>query len=406
LFLAPSYSCVQKIVMAANEENLPPIMTIHDVQGLSKILGKDSSKLLAQGHFMSFLIRKFSQKRPTPSRSVSYSKGLASVSGRRSDSDFLPSGSLQSIFTMHTGRNNDVQSSKKVFLTSSSKCLSREFFDSGMLGGSDLATPSKDDLDALILEEVPNLTMPDQQISIVVTAPSDLTGPKREISISPDLDRDWSPPTRAAAKTIWDDNSMIDLMQQFENSSEIWEDNVQVELKEDPVLWCLSKDAREQLQNPGQVVEMLHELQRSINLIDRFIPELTSNLSSDKSDVYMTNVIQELLKRAQESQLSSKIRNDFSSIKYNLEAQSLYSEEDIEKMVKLIAWIRNNITASAVTDENDAKMASMGAREVQQSLKTLLKIQADMRSKATNNTAAHKNLPREDSSKPLRHLSA
>eukprot|EP00493_Phyllostaurus_siculus_P023451 UN23787 len=187
---------------------------------------------------------------------------------------------------MHTGRNNDVQSSKKMFLTSSSKCLSREFFDSGMLGGSDLATPSKDDLDALILDDVPNLTMPDQQISILVTAPSDLNGPKREVSISPDLDRDWSPPTRAAAKTIWDDNSMIDLMQQFENSSEIWEDNVQVELKEDPVLWCLSKDAREQLQNPGQVVEMLHELQRSINLIDRFIPELTSNLSSDKSDVY------------------------------------------------------------------------------------------------------------------------
>merc|ERR1719173_73954 len=295
---------------------------------------------------------------------------------------------------------------KKCFSPLLRNVFRESFFDSGMLGGSDLATPSKDDLDALILEEVPNLTMPDQQISILVTAPSDLNGPKREISISPDLDRDWSPPTRAASKTVWDDNSMIDLMQQFENSSEIWEDNVQVELKEDPVLWCLSKDAREQLQNPRQVVEMLHELQRSINLIDRFIPELTSNLSSDKSDVYMTNVIQELLKRAQESQLSSKIRNDFSSIKYNLEAQSLYSEEDIEKMVKLIAWIRNNITASAVTDENDAKMASMGAREVQQSLKTLLKIQADMRSKATNNTAAHKNLPREDSSKPLRHLSA
>jgi len=312
---------------------------------------------------------------------------------------------LQSIFTMHTDRNADVRTSKKVFLTSSSKCLSREFFDSGMLGGSDLATPSKDDLDALILEDVPNLTMPEQQISILVTAPSDFHSPKPHISTSPDIDRDWSPPTRPASQTVWDDNSMIDLMKQFENSSEIWEDNVQVELKEDPVLWCLSKDAREQLQNPGQVVEMLHELQRSINLIDRFIPELTSNLSSDKSDVYMTNVIQELLKRAQESQLSSKIRNDFSSIKYNLEAQSLYSEEDIEKMVQLIAWIRNNITASAVTDENDAKMASMGAREVQQSLKTLLKIQADTKSK-TPKSRAQKILPREDSSKPLRHLSA
>merc|ERR1740123_2337121 len=297
---------------------------------------------------------------------------------------------------------------KKCFSPLLRNVFRESFFDSGMLGGSDLATPSKDDLDALILEEVPNLTMPDQQISIVVTAPSDLTGPKREISISPDLDRDWSPPTRAAAKTIWDDNSMIDLMQQFENSSEIWEDNVQVELKEDPVLWCLSKDAREQLQNPRQVVKMLHDLQRSINLIDRFIPELTSNLSEvEDSTIYTTNVIQELLKRAKQKHLSTRIRNDFSTFaSFNLEAQSLYSEDDIEKMVKLIAWVRNNITASCVTDENDAKMASMGAREVQQSLKTLLKIQADMRSKATNNTAAHKNLPREDSSKPLRHLSA
>merc|ERR1719219_1244673 len=104
----------------------------------------------------------------------------------------------------------------------------------------------------------------------------------------------------------------------------------------------------------------------------------------------MTNVIQELLKRAQQKDLSQRILNDFSGTNYNLEAQSLYSEEDIQKMVNLIAWVRNNITASCVTDENDAKMASLGAKEVQQSLKALLKTQAESTRPRATNTASQK----------------
>merc|ERR1719461_2829613 len=135
-----------------------------------------------------------------------------------------------------------------------------------------------------------------------------------------------------------------------------------------------------------EVAKMLHDIERCITLIDNHIPEITKIMENHTGEkVHMTNVIQELLKRAQAEQMSHKIINDFSTCKDgSLEENDFYSVEDIHSMVELISWIRNNITASAVTDENDAKMASLGAREVQQSLKTLLKIQADMRSKATN----------------------
>jgi len=186
--------------------------------------------------------------------------------------------------------------------------------------------------------------------------------------------------TRTAARTIWESDSLLDLMNQFESNEEEWVEEVQTEIEEDPVLWCLSKDARKQLQNPNTVVDCLHQLQRSINLIDKFIPEVTEILQqSETQEVYMTTVIQELLKRAQMSAMSNRILKDFSSVDCQLEAQNLYAAEDIEKMVKLIAWVRNNIVASCVTDENDAKMASLGAKEIQESLKGMLRTQAKAR---------------------------
>jgi len=123
-------------------------------------------------------------------------------------------------------------------------------------------------------------------------------------------------------------------MNQFEDNEEEWVEEVQTEISEDPVLWCLSKDARSQLQNPNAVVDCLHQLQRSINLIDKFIPEVTEILQqSETQDIYMTTVIQELLKRAQMSAMSNRILKDFSSVDCKLEAQNLYPPEDIEKMV-------------------------------------------------------------------------
>eukprot|EP00495_Collosphaeridae_sp_1-RS-2012_P000240 TRINITY_DN10108_c0_g1_i1.p1 TRINITY_DN10108_c0_g1~~TRINITY_DN10108_c0_g1_i1.p1 ORF type:complete len:100 (+),score=4.99 TRINITY_DN10108_c0_g1_i1:192-491(+) len=41
-------------------------------------------------------------------------------------------------------------------------------------------------------------------------------------------------------------------------------------------------------------------------------------------------------------------------------------------MVNVMAWMRNNIQVSALVDENDAKMSSMGAAEVRDSLIRIL----------------------------------
>jgi len=170
---------------------------------------------------------------------------------------------------------------------------------------------------------------------------------------------------------------MIEFYEQADTENE-WahrwaDDELNQELEEDPVLWCLSKGAREHLSNPTGVARLLHDLERCTSLIDRYIPEMTNLMSSQTGEtVYMTNVIQELLKRCQQEGLSKKIRNDFSHASVEIDAQDLYTDEDVQSMVELMGWIRNNITAAAVTDEMDAKMASMAMLEMKSSLKHLL----------------------------------
>lgn len=83
-----------------------------------------------------------------------------------------------------------------------------------------------------------------------------------------------------------------------------------------------------------------------------------------------TSVLRELLKRAQERRLSRKIKHDF-SLAWPLNLEKVASAAGIDKAVRQIAWIRNNITASCVTDENDAKMAAGAAREMRALLETL-----------------------------------
>jgi len=86
----------------------------------------------------------------------------------------------------------------------------------------------------------------------------------------------------------------------------------------------------------------------------------------------MTNVIQDLLKRAQEEKLSNKILTDFSGIK-KLDYFSAFTPDDVSALVDTMAWVRNNLCVAGLTDENDAKMTLMGAEEVQQSLVGILK---------------------------------
>jgi len=184
-------------------------------------------------------------------------------------------------------------------------------------------------------------------------------------------------------RQTWTGNrdSTADLIDLFETATEeewaqSWaNEELEASLQDNPILWCLSADARAELNNPADVARMLHDIERCITLIDRYIPEVTNIMEKQLGEkVLMTNVIQELLKRAQKRELSHKIRNDFTSARdISLETQEEFTVDDIESMVQLMSWIRNNIAASAVTDENDAKMASLGAKEVKHELSTILK---------------------------------
>jgi hypothetical protein len=48
---------------------------------------------------------------------------------------------------------------------------------------------------------------------------------------------------------------------------------------------------------------------------------------------------------------------------------------DVDQLVTYMAWVRNHIRASNVTDYNDAQMASQGAKEVKEMLKQVLRLQ-------------------------------
>merc|ERR1712096_297056 len=45
---------------------------------------------------------------------------------------------------------------------------------------------------------------------------------------------------------------------------------------------------------------------------------------------------------------------------------------DLDEMISLMAWVRNNVIASAVTDENDAKSAVKGAIECMEVIRKAL----------------------------------
>merc|ERR1719476_9308 len=96
-------------------------------------------------------------------------------------------------------------------------------------------------------------------------------------------------------------------------------------------------------------------------------------LKDEKSATsYITNVIQELLKRAQGEGLLKGVQQDWARWKGADLDHGMVAQKDIKKMVQAMAWTRNNIRAANVTDANDAKMASTGATDVKHTLKRLM----------------------------------
>lgn len=148
------------------------------------------------------------------------------------------------------------------------------------------------------------------------------------------------------------------------------------ELEEDFALYAVSQGARESLKSKKDVKELIKNLQICINVLKTHIPKVTKMLDANDHDntVYMTNVIQDLLKRAQNEKLSKKILTDFSGIRtLNYNCANAFTRSDIAALVETMAWIRNNLCIAGLTDENDAMMTLMGAEEVQQSLVGILK---------------------------------
>jgi len=148
------------------------------------------------------------------------------------------------------------------------------------------------------------------------------------------------------------------------------------ELEDDFTLYAVSQVARESLKSKQDVKELIKNLQICINVLKTHIPKVTKMLDANDLDntVYMTNVIQDLLKRAQNEKLSKKILTDFSGIRtLNYNGTNAFTRSDIAALVETMAWIRNNLCIAGLTDENDAMMTLMGAEEVQQSLVGILK---------------------------------
>ena len=74
------------------------------------------------------------------------------------------------------------------------------------------------------------------------------------------------------------------------------------------------RQRRAQIDSPKAVVEALNEIQRALNLITKFIPDITDLMGENfaennktETKVYKTNIIQELLKRVQKEHKSKKI---------------------------------------------------------------------------------------------------
>jgi len=91
-----------------------------------------------------------------------------------------------------------------------------------------------------------------------------------------------------------------------DHRSETFGEEIKHELDEDPNIWLLSFEAMDSMQAPADVAQMLIHLEATINLIDKYIPNIHGLLQNqDDSKMYLTAVIQELLKRAQTKAIKS-----------------------------------------------------------------------------------------------------
>lgn len=124
-----------------------------------------------------------------------------------------------------------------------------------------------------------------------------------------------------------------------------------------------------------RMIEAFHSMDRNRdNLLD--IQEFRANIQTivdlQHRQVCMTNVIQEILRRVQEQNLSARLRQDFSQHP-PIRLERVLDHNEIAFLVQQVAWICNHVLVAGMSDEADAKMVTLGAKDIQRSLHSILK---------------------------------
>lgn len=240
---------------------------------------------------------------------------------------------------------------------------------------------------------------------------------------------------------------------------------IESEVANSPELFCLGKNARDQLKSAAAIKEKIRQLEQAIKMLDAALPKITHmlnilpnanmdavlidkvfmnmnisrtgyitypefrhclrnlgvtddvrlsaafhNMDHNRDDlldknefrrniqeivalqhrqVCMTNVIQDLLRRVQQNNLSSRLRTDFSA-HTPIRLERILSLAEIAFLTEQMAWIRGNVLATNMSDATDAKMTVLGAQDIQRSLHHILKKLDDRRIAASqpgNNSA-------------------
>jgi len=174
--------------------------------------------------------------------------------------------------------------------------------------------------------------------------------------------------------TFKTNSDTLHLIEKFsENHSELTPEMLQ-EFQDSDVIFLLHGRVLDDIKTPADVAEVLTKIQHSIDLIENLIPEMKQLLDEDNAEGathFLTHLVQELLKRAHAEGLLKGVQQDWSKWK-GADIHDKIIEDDIRRIVHYMAWLKNNIRASASVDYNDAKFAKEASLEVKEVLKSLL----------------------------------
>jgi len=178
------------------------------------------------------------------------------------------------------------------------------------------------------------------------------------------------------------------LIEQFQEDHSELTPELLSEFEESDIIFLLHNRVVDKIKSPADVANVLIEIQHSINLIETWIPEMKELLAKDEEGAaqYLTHLVQELLKRASAEGLLKGVQQDWSKWK-GANINDKVIENDIRQMVQYMAWLKNNIRASASVDYNDAQFAKEASLEIKEVLKSLLQRMKTMNTAAKDSVS-------------------